>query len=568
MTNQQLQFLMQQFSGGNRVASSDPSASNFDPFDIEPDVLASPTPRPYLPPHEAEINIPPSVFPQPPKASAFDVGGGPQPMGPQTPRNPTGPGTLNDQFPLPTNQLPTNEAMYPSDRGYFPSDFPPDFNSDVFPDTVYNPPTNEGMTFNNDQYRQPDFTNPPTNENMVASDQGGYFPADQPPDFSNIVPGQTAQNPSAADYFGQNRFDVPFGGNDTASVPSIYPEQGNYLPGEYEKFMEDTAATGTSAPAAQFDNTEPTNTFSDPVVAPYNQRPSGILGDPNPSGPPSAANIVTTGSGGMLDSHGEVIPGTAAQQTDEARKYNMQPFGDPRYSLSSALHPGQTFVHILSDGTRILVDAAGKAVGAGVQGAKDLWNNIMTDPTNTDPGYLASIGYHEMGDPGSGFMIPEGVSGPSVGGADVGTYGAIEGGSYFHGGASAGAQHGATSVAGATAGGTSGPFQLGDTTWGRTMASNYLRRMYKGLYTSPDEFGLMKQAMPSPFATQPLGSQMNPGWNWNTFHSGQTQLGDILRANPAYYQSLINTVPRGGGGGGITNPAARLSHGTPTPSPQ
>ena len=141
--------------------------------------------------------------------------------------------------------------------------------------------------------------------------------------------------------------------------------------------------------------------------------------------------------------------------------------------------------------------------------------------------------------------------GPSVGAFDVGAYGVGgEGGSFFHDSTinppgSTYPTHGPTSVAGATAGGTSGPFQLGDTTWGRTIASNYLRRMYKGLYTSPNEFGLMKQAMPSPFASQPLGSQMNPGWNWNTFHSGQTQLGDILRANPAYYQSLINACSQG-----------------------
>jgi hypothetical protein len=238
--------------------------------------------------------------------------------------------------------------------------------------------------------------------------------------------------------------------------------------------------------------------------------------------------------------------------------------GDPRYSMSSILHPGQTFVHLLSDGTRVLVDAAGKIVQGGIQAGKDLWSNILNDPRNTDPGYLASIGYHEMGPEGSGFMLPAGVTGPSVGTGDIGVRGAIQGGSYFHGGASAGAQHGATSVAGATYNlGGSGPVNagaIGSRSGALSLLDRqYLMRLKKGVYTTPTQYGERVAGAPSPFPNTP--SPVAGGSNWNAFHAGQVQLGDILRANPAYYSSLTTPMPKTGLG--PSTPGERLSRGTP-----
>ena len=88
--------------------------------------------------------------------------------------------------------IPPNEQMFPDGGGYYPPDYPPDFNNQNFPDTVYNPPTNEAsVATGQDNYFPPDLTNPPPNENMLASGNNDYFPADVPPDFSNITPDYT-----------------------------------------------------------------------------------------------------------------------------------------------------------------------------------------------------------------------------------------------------------------------------------------------------------------------------------------------------------------------------------------
>jgi hypothetical protein len=135
---------------------------------------------------------------------------------------------------------------------------------------------------------------------------------------------------------------------------------------------------------------------------------------------------------------------------------------------------------MIKDAAGNLVNSAGKIVMSAADVAAKLpgqignllgqfGNNIMNDPSNTSADYLASMGYHEMD---TGEMVPGGVTGPTVGAYDVGAYGAGGGGgSYFHGGASAGANlstpsgyhyptHGATSVAGAFYTGGSGPVNL------------------------------------------------------------------------------------------------------------
>jgi hypothetical protein len=101
---------------------------------------------------------------------------------------------------------------------------------------------------------------------------------------------------------------------------------------------------------------------------------------------------------------------------------------------------------LVKDAYGNLVNAAGQIVQKAGEIAGRFGENIMNDPRNTTPDYLAGMGYHEMN---TGESLPGGVSGPLPGPGSVGAYGAINSGSYFHGGASAGMQHGASSVAGA-----------------------------------------------------------------------------------------------------------------------
>ena len=262
------------------------------------------------------------------------------------------------------------------------------------------------------------------------------------------------------------------------------------------------------------------------------------------------------------------MAGSLLSESDAAKRFNMEQFNDPRYTWHDALHPGGAMVKLLSDGTSVLVDAAGKIISGGIQAGKDLWHNIMEDPRNTDPQYLASIGYHEMGPEGSGFMLPAGVTGPTVGVGDIGVRGAIEGGSYFHGGASAGNRHGATSVAGATYNlGGSGPINanaLGARSGALSpLDRQYLMRLARGHYTTPQQYGERVAGAPSPFPNTP--SPVSGGGNWNAFHAGQVQLGDILRSNPAYYQSLTTAMPKAGLG--PSTPGSRITRGTPPTLP-
>jgi hypothetical protein len=342
-----------------------------------------------------------------------------------------------------------------------------------------------------------------------------------------------------------------------------------------------------------------------PLTSPYTQNTgaNGVFGtNPDIYGtPPSTRQPVIYPNQGATNPNGtpiidprtgQPVAGTILSDADQAKRFAMTQFpGDPRYSPSSVLHPGQTAVKLLSDGTRVLVDATGKIISGGIQAGEDLFHNIMNDPRNTDPAYLESIGYR----PGQGTdsFYPGTVTGPTAGPFDVGAYGVgHEGGSFFHDttltnngiidpatnqpifdrGASTmnpGGYnfpvHGPTSVAGASAGGM-GPITNANALGSRSGALSildrqYLMRMKKGLYTSAAGFGALKQGMPDPFGGPPGPA----GGNWNAFHAGQVQLGDILRANPAYYQSLTNPMPKTGLG--PSTPGERIGRGTPPTLP-
>jgi hypothetical protein len=99
--------------------------------------------------------------------------------------------------------------------------------------------------------------------------------------------------------------------------------------------------------------------------------------------------------------------------------------------------------------------------------------------------------------------------------------------------------------------GGGGPINLGGTSWGNALNQAYLRRMYKGLYTSPQNYSQAMVQSPSPFPNAPAP-------NFQAFHQGQVQLGNILRTNPAIFSQFP------GGSGRPPN----TSRGTPPVLPK
>ena len=606
-----------------------PPSGGYLPHHMGVDVPPSTFQGNYFPPNmpHGGMDVPPGTFPPPApnipgQVNIFsernppDVSFAPNYWGGELP-----PINTNDPFRNPS----PNETMYPDGKYYlgdpnttyntqpgfgedpfpgfpnepFPTDFSkdaPDFNNQGFPDSVYNPPTNEGMFpaypgggenpvtqryFNDTNVNEiinsspvgfDPIQNPSPNETMYPNDMG-YFPPDVPPDYSSTVdpgmiqgiqplppdiyqqiwgwedqPNQTADTsaPAVTDQ-------IQYG--DEGTMPIDQPP-GNALPGP-ATFPLNTPNTGANGVLGTNPNIWGTSPSTQPPVFLPNQ------GVTNPDGTP------------MIGKDGDVIAGTMLSDADVAKRRAMEQFpNDPRYTWRDSLHPGQTMVKLMSDGTRVLVDATGKIISGGIQAGKDLWHNILNDPRNTTPADLTAAGYNEG--QGKGSLFPQGVTGPTGGYYDTGNYGVMgEGGSFFHGGASVGAtlpgphgyvypSHGATSVAGAFANlGGSGPISLEGTAWGRMMNANYLRRMQKGLYTSPGDYSKGVENAPSPFAGTP--SPMSGGGNWNAFHAGQVQLGDILRANPAYYQSITNSAVKTGLG--PSTPGSRITRGTPPPQP-
>jgi hypothetical protein len=161
----------------------------------------------------------------------------------------------------------------------------------------------------------------------------------------------------------------------------------------------------------------------------------------------------------------------------------------------------------------------------------------MNDPRNTDPQYLASMGYNY--DPRTGAYQPGGTDnpgyasdqpggvvdqfgGPMQGGFTGGVGGG--GGSYFHGGASAGMPHGATPVAGAFYNlGASGPVNLSSISG--PMSAEWARRMMRGQYMSPQAFGALQHAMPGYKPGMPSGI---PG-GYNQYIQNMRNLTDVFR---------------------------------------
>jgi hypothetical protein len=478
----------------------------------------------YSPNGDDSLPPPANMFPEPSLAPDLEPRFG-------------GPGSYPISNPAP------NETMYPNDMGFFPQDYPPDFNNQSFPDTVYNPAPNDFMAPPaNDVYQDyPSNPNPAPNETMYPNDQG---------------------------YFGSNGSDYDFSGSPISQFdpPDMFTGQGPLEPGGggdlqwpfYVDQFPGGGGGGGGSPGAGGGSDVGTPNAGPNTYAPGN--PQTI----NPSDP---NNNLTRGGQSMplYPTSNDVFPQPSLK--DE--------LGRPT-DWSGA---GQFF----KDAAGNIVNGAGQIVQAAGNAVGGLINNIMNDPGYSSPDYLRSMGYTPGA--GTGSLWPGQASNTNFGAGG-------EGGSFFGGtmqlnpggGDISGAnnpfgagQVGRSSV-GPPQGGGGPPMygpNMGAAAWGGgvrglpPIALSYLLKMQKGLYTSPHDFGLLKHSMPSPWASQPLGSKMNPGWNWNTYHQGQVQLHDLLNSNPALFQSLVYNRGglRGQGAGAGAGPPQKLSQHTPQLKP-
>jgi hypothetical protein len=430
----------------------------------------------------------------------------------------------------PFQDLPVNPYGQPS--GIAPNPWDDTVHFDV---NAPNPPSNPYAGI----YDQMFPNNPAPNEAMTPTPVDTYQDYQPTPDIfsADAVPIDWQNLQQAPDYGATN-----YPGEDLTAPPAVAP-----------------GATDIWGGQANIDwSGGPLNTPypNDPGNLPT---PPGVTPEDLPANPFTelrGSPVFATGQPGQLDTEGNPIAGTALSPQDEANIYNRQGLTPIQPGLLAQLNAPTDWSHagqLFRDAAGNIVDAAGKvmgtlgdlAKGAGNLG-RDFIDNIMNDPRNTTPDYLASLGYTEMN---TGESIPGGVSGPTVGAADTGAYGAINSGSYFHGGASAGQPHGATSVAGAFYNlGGSGPVNLGGTSMGNAMNQSYLRKMYKGLYTPAGIYGMNRAQSPSPFSG---ATSVAPGQTFQQFHQGQVNLGNILRANP----SLM--APR------VSGRSANINRGTP-----
>jgi hypothetical protein len=457
-----------------------------------------------------------------------------------------------------------NETMYPNDMGFFPQDYPPDFNNQSFPDTVYNPAPNDFMAPPaNDIYRDyPSNPNPAPNEFMAPPTNDVY---QDYPSNPNPAPNETMYPTGTSGYYDPTGNSYDFSGSpvNAFSPPDIFangpadPGAGFQWPFFIDQFSTPGGVPDTGGGGGG--NVSP-DAYSDPnTYAPSPGNPQTI----NPNDP---NNNLTRGGQSMplYPTANDVFPQPSM----------MDELGRPTDWRGA----GQ----FVKDAAGNIRDAAGRIVQAAGEAATGIFNNIMNDPGYSSPGYLQSIGYRPG--QGTGSMWPGGsegygsdnpfspefslTPGPMQGGFIGGVGG--QGGT-LAGGGTVGNMLTAIGFGGNLGGGGPvNPSALGGIRGPANQALTYLHRMYKGLYTTPQNFGLFKHAMPSPWASQPLGSPLNPGWNWNTYHGGQVDFHNQLVNTPGLYQSIIDRLTSGSGEKGANvggGPPQKLSRHTPELKP-
>lgn len=301
---------------------------------------------------------------------------------------------------------------------------------DIFRQIYGEPPPSQAP-----QFETPN-QNPVDNFVPMTGPGGGNVTADQlanPPYYGGVTPDQLTNPPSnLGDFnFAGGNEPVHFINSPDGSAVWAYDENWNWV-GE--------TPLSPSGGDQYADNSG--------YPAPPGVEPDALPGNPNlyPGG-----TTIATGEEPMLDANGNPIPGTGLSPQDQANAYNYGPQGQFPQNILDELRQPTDWKGFVDTAKRlgISISDALKATGRTIaDAAGGLVDNIVNDPGYSSPSYLRSIGYNEG--QGEGSLFPAGVTGPTAGAFDVGASGVGGGGgSFFHGGASAGAQHGATSVAGA-----------------------------------------------------------------------------------------------------------------------
>jgi hypothetical protein len=389
----------------------------------------------------------------------------------------------------------------------------------------------------------------------ITADQLGNVPSDLP---GNVSADQLANPPGVS---GGGDFQWPF-------YVDQFPTPGGIT---YDDTGNAPTSGGGVSPSA----------YSDPNA--YAPTANMIPG----AGMPNAPGFVNAyPSGGMLDSSGNVIPGTDLSAGDQANIYNMERF--PQGVSHGVGNVVKDAAGNIIDATgKILVQAAdlvGKLPGQVADLMGRISDNIMNNPGYSSQDYLRSIGYQPGQGTGSlwpggsvGYRndTPEarsdminnlGFAGPMEGSNTGGVGG--QGGSFFGGTLAPHALSTAIGFGGNLGGG--GPVNAAALGGGRGLppiALQELMRLYKGLYTTRDQWASRISKYPAPALTR--AAMSIPGATqvgYNQFHQGQVGLHNLFQSNPSYFQTLIGRYQKGGQAGAV-GPPTKLSQHTPALHP-
>jgi hypothetical protein len=442
--------------------------------------------------------------------------------------------------------------------------------------------------------------------------QPGALPTPTAPMFPpGMPPGQQMNFSPQDDYnFGQAGYDIVHGGGTpvvplvgrpegdldplqgftggdygqgfvTNSVPN--PEGGFWLYDQNWNYVGESDSGMVPSTTAYGSDEANTGGVPGPVTGPYAPPTTGansILGNnPYSYGSPTAPGGPTAPSGqGAMGPNGQPIidpmtgmpvAGSILSEGDVARRYNLQNLPEP-----GGFRPGRAAGNLVKDAAGNIIDATGKIVAAAGQAATDFIHNIMNDPRNTDPAYLASIGYREG--QGTESQWPGSVTGPTPGPFDVGAYGVGgQGGSFFHGdilGPPPGGKtdvgpsamnpsgynyprHGPTSLPGGGGAFGAGSKASLSTTMANAYNSSWLRRLQKGLVPIPSQPGYASK-YPAPGLTnaglQAGATQLTPG----QYRQGMFGLQSFLQSNPDWINRNFRSGANRQGIGPGTNPPA------------
>lgn len=556
MTDQQLRYLTQLTRGGTGGVGYLAQNTAFnDPFRTDPTIEPGPIPPSggYLGPHHAVDYYPQNLPPNdqgkyfPPN---FPHVGVDFPTGINTPHqamdfsNPWGTPDIGYDLP-PSPDFGPSDQYLPNDYGpatvMTPSGVPGPYNPGIYDPNTYTPYADFS---GGGGYSPPNYSGGfDTTGEMQTPPGSGYAPTTYDvsgtqltfgePDFGGLP----AQPPATYDVSGtaQTYGEPDFGGLPVGEISNAPP-----LGSDWPYYVNEFPTEDTSAPGAG-------NAYSPDQQGVYD--PTTLVESNNAPWYPGRPDSFTWSA----DRNVYADPQKPGLLNELRKPTNYQAVGQ-----------------FFKDTAGNIVDATGKVIAAAGNAAKAFANNIMNDPGYSSPDYLRSIGYT----PGAGgteqnpSLWPGQTSNTGFGAGGRG--GTFFGGSQnFNPGLSSPYQgftpttQNPGQVVRSSVGppqGASGPDTGGTmlntgSLWGGIFDRQRWERLRKGLYTTPQNFGLMKEASPSP-----TGGNIFNNTSFQQFHQGQVTLGDMLRANP----SLI-PGPRTLGEAGKP---ARVGGGTPPTLPR